>query len=473
MASNFVGPDFILKGYLARQELNQRAQQLADEHKNAQDLLQFHYKALDQTAKEHKETIDLERGKAKENAGRFYNSIMGNLQSIPQDTPVQNLPQPTSGGQYQPGVNEALPTTTPGQPWMFKSPLVSEIAPEGIPIYPTYQSMLQKAGMAQEDIKAYGAGREAEAKLPSEISLKQHENELQQQLEAIKAAYGVNLQNVKDIASGQRTRDTIAGRLEGDRIQASARMRAAQIGKETNPDDVQNEFYAITHGLTDKVTPKSAPAVDGMYRDTGYKPFTIKDADNLNSYHTLNGLFDDMRKAISQIPDSYQGSVKSFLASKNPLAIGLTNDLKNIEARSPVAARELFGIDKGRLTNMEVSAAKQALLPGGIDKTGGLSNVGRLQRDRNNKIWNEDLGGMPLEQKANILVRNGFAGQFKTSILDDKGNRYEGNVEDLPDLEPGNFVLMQNPKTKAKEYIPAKNVKTALDDKGFKLAYEN
>jgi len=291
-------------------------------------------------------------------------------------------------------------------------------------------------------------------------------------LEAVKAAYGLNLQNVKDTAAGQRTRDTIAGRLEGDRIQASARMRAAQIGKETNPDDVQNEFYAITHGLTDKVTPKSTPAVDGMFKDTGYKPFTTKDADNLKNLHSLNGLLDDMRNAISQIPDGYKGSVASFLASKNPLAIGLTNDLNAIEARAPIAVRGLFGIEKGRMTNLEVSSAKKALMPGGIDKTGGLSNVSRLQRDRNNKIWNEDLGGMPLEQKADILKSN-FAGLVKSSIMDSKGNRYEGNVEDLPDLEPGNFVLMQNPKTKAKEYIPAKNVKTALDDKGYKLAYEN
>lgn len=484
----------VLKAYLARQELDQRATQLAQEHEQAQNLLKFHYKELDSTAKQHKETLDLQKALFKQKMQEHYNELYGNVQSAPESAQYQ-----TAGTQVSPDQPQGIIDQTPGtqggvqadqnigvlpgiqhqiltkaNPWQINPDETKNLGIGPLTIDPEYQNRMRGLGQVQADIEGAKEGAKTKAewdiRAPIEFQKQANKNQLDQQLEVMKLAGQYRLAGFNADASMKRAQAEIEGRHQDTLLHVNAMKEIAKQKNAPDPDAAANEFDAYTTGLTDKVSPKNTPAIDGMLRDTGYKPFTIKDKDNLNNLHSLKGLFDDMRTVINQIPDGFQGNVDTFLASKSPLALKLTNDINNIEARAPVAARGLFGIDKGRLTNMEVSSAKKALMPGGVGKEGGLSNLSRLERDRNNRIWNENLGGMPLDQKAQIIKRNGFAGEFKTNIRDSQGNVVEGNVEDLPNMQSGK-VLMQDPKTKKRVWVDASDAKKALDEEGFKLAY--
>lgn len=478
-----VGPDFILKGYLARQELQQRAQQLAQEHQQAQDLLQFHYKQLDQNYKQNKERTDLLRLQVRDQMQQHLNEIMGMPDEalMPQSAREQFAPsqqisaqQPQQTTDTQTGQTALTPNiqTNLGfqqaKPWQYSTPEMQQAGISPVTIDPYYQKKMADVMANQEYLKSKA---KAEGEEPTELKKIGALGANQQALEAKRAADAQALQKLRDVGLDARWDRRNQTTLDAARIHADAMIKAKQMGQDVDPDEVTAEYWAATTGKAPLPTnAKHRAAVLDMMKDNGTRVFNDKEAADLNSMHNMDGIFQDMQDLVNKIPDGWKGNVKSFLESKSPLATQLSNQLDAIAARAPVAARALFGIDKGRLTNMEVSSAKQALAKGGIGRDTGGENISRLQRDFNNKIWEDKLGGMTVKQKAQVLKDNGFGGQFKASIKDNNGNIIEGNAEDIPDLPAGSKVFMQAPDGKSTGYIDASNIEDYAK-KGFKLAY--
>lgn len=453
MSEFWTGPESILRGYLARQELNQRQQQLDQERQNAQDLVALHQKQIDQSAKQFGEQMKFRQMLVKNAMQEHLNELYGDNLSAPASAITgigsqTDLSQEPNETQDQSGNIGILPGIQhnmqfQAKPWQMNIPGMEDLGP--VTIDPDYQSKLARIGLNQAKTAAYQKGLEKAATFPfdeklaneaagSKFALKQAD--IEGRLKGIESTYGYKT-NI------EAAHDEKAIRVA--EIQALAKELTAQ-GKQADPQEISDFYDNVTNGTLDydRIPAKYKPGISTLLRQHGEKLFGTKQNDDLAGISVLDNTFENLRDLANNYFASekdYGGRAMTYLKSLSPFS-ELTNKINQIEQQAPNLVRNLAGVKNGRITNLELTKMLHGMVSGKLSREMLLDNIDNLQRLATGRILDYQLGSMPLAQQSRILNKfPNYYNRYKVPIMDRQGNIGEVYAEDYnKDIESGEYL---------------------------------
>lgn len=420
----------VLKAYLARQELDQRATQLAQEHSQAQDLLKYHYKELDQTAKQHKETIDLQKALFKQKMNQHYNELMGNTQSAPESAQYQTADTQVSPNQPQgiidqsPGTQGGVPADqnigilpgiqhqilTKANPWQYNPPEAQGLGIGPVTIDPDYQNKMRGLGQVQADIEGAkeGAKTKAEWDVRAPIEFQKQSNLLENQ----RAIQGEKTQSAWDIANARITSAEEQGGLNRSSRERIASMnnavkREAIKAKlnDAQTNDLYGGFVAAADGQRKLGSSKIDQPIANALARAGWVNQDPKVAVAANDQITLENHLNNAQKFI----DAKTGNdAMDALSTRDYAGQVLNPDLKQkwdtFKMGSLGATKALSGYTN-RLNLPELQLSVQGF-PTRVDsKPIGQAKINSGWTQLWNNQWDKAYGGMPDDQKIWKLER--------------------------------------------------------------------
>lgn len=447
----------VLKAYLARQELDQRATQLAQEHEQAQNLLKFHYKELDNTAKQHKETIDLQKAIFKQKMGQHYNELMGNVQSAPESAQYQtadtqvypNQPQGiidqspgTQGGVDVGGGNLGLlpgiqhQILTKANPWQYNPPEAEGLGISPVTIDPQYQQKMRDLGQVQADIEGAKKGAETKAEwdVRAPIEFQKQSNLLENQ----RAIQGEKTQSAWDIANARITSAEEQGGLNRSSRERIASMnnavkREAIKAKlnDAQTNDLYGGFVAAADGQRRLGSNKNDAAISSALARAGWINQDPKVASAANDQITLENHLNNAQEFVN----AKTGNDLADAAATLPHGIGqnLNPNLKQkwdtFQMGSLGATKAISGYTN-RLNLPELQLSRQGFPTAADSRDAGQTKINSGWTQLWNNQWDKALAGMPDDQKLWKLER-------QSGGMDGLITRYSGKQIENPHYAEG------------------------------------
>jgi DNA-binding transcriptional MerR regulator len=422
--SEFLDTGGTLRAYLARQELNQRQQQLDQQREYAKDLLDLHNKQLDQTAKAHMDDVKYRNMVFKQIAQEHYNNLLGNPLDAPSSsitgitpqtsidqqpneqyipgatTPAGQANQPAQIGAITPDVQHSMQFQA--QPWQYTPPEMqgSDIGP--LTIDPDYQAKLQRAGLSQATMDAHRLALMRAAIQPFEMQLAGQKND------AAEERLRDQIQNKLELMDKANQARLTQTQMKDATSEIVAWIRAAaMMNNQLNPDSIVEHWQAQRLGNEDEnSTPmKERGPVQGLMRRAGgERPFSTKDAANLRQITSLDGMFgrlEDVGKYLSDEPSGRMaGYLKSFLPTE------FNNALNQFRMDAPEGVRKLTGVNTGRLLQFELENFIKANAGGVMKHSIYVKDLADLKQDYYQEVLGNLLGGMPMSQQSDIINAN-------------------------------------------------------------------
>jgi hypothetical protein len=451
----------VLKGYLARQELDQRNQQLFLEHKQAQDMLKMHYKALDDAANQHKEKIDLERGKLREDAMTHYNLIYGSLDQAPASaqypgvqTQISQQPQQSqdlSQDSILPGVQHQLAGIGGAIPWQMNPPSLEGTGVGPITIDPNYQQKFKQLGLLQADI----AGAKKKAETQGEYDVR---GPIEQERADTLAQNRRDLQSDKDQAAMDRLEKGIASKEDIARLGRETQrsiaaghdaVRREVLKAKGSDQDIQDSLGAFDQAVTGQrklTSGKGDKTAANAIAKLGWINMDPKNAQAMNGATSIENMADRAQEFVDNM-------------SSNPGENWLNSTIVGAQSSDPKArafnkAADQVESERMAFARMQAETSQRLNLPEYVSASKGLplkkdtpeiaqqkvddirSNAWKIQ-------WNNAMGGMTTDQKLYKLQRqNGGL----TGLI----NRYEGKKITNPHYNESGV----DPKLAAQKTIP-------------------
>jgi len=397
--------EFSLRGYIARQELNLRQQQLDQEREQAQQLLDYHTKQLDMLEKQHKEDMGLRKGMLKQMMQSQLNAHYGTPDQVPQNTPLSALGQPQSqpftpnvpGQEF--GIGQGLPTMSQGQTWQKNVPGFEDaFGPGGlnVDIDPNYVARENQNQLGQAAVLAKAQGMAEAEKFPylSQLAAQQGDQKYALGMMTANAANlrNTNTNQTRELVGYLNYMKSIERPQPGMPTQSEVNSLASQI--------LTGEV--IPSGVS---TPVMRAALD-LIHNAGYV-VPPKDARGAvgEAFGKVMGALNKAMAFAQSLPEKpgYLGSFESAVGANVPM---INRDLKakrdELKGQVLLLTRSLSDYNT-RLNIPELEATESWLPTATDDRATAIKKVETMIMTQYQGLWNKAMAGMGDNQKIQFM----------------------------------------------------------------------
>lgn len=403
----------IIRSYM--EGVRSRQEELAQQQKNVIET-----ERLKQQKEQHE--AELKQRQDHFNATHGLAKAMSDLAVIEHKQKIQNsfletgVAPPDSTVTQQPGetTTPQVPGVIPGSLQPFQAPGTQTLDIPGIlhsaglpnpEQYRTQQANLQRISQQPEIELAGGkAGAEETAKLPGLLQLETTKEAAALKIKQDQFQKDKDLQNLKDIAAGQRATEGHASAERVANIRAYATLHKP-VGAKFDEGAAADMVTANEVGSGELSSPNSEP---GRFQRSlllahGSVPLDKNTIAKLGTLGSIPTFLDTLEKFKNEnLPDTSAGIPLSGIKSLIP-GTKIKNDLAQIDINAGPVASIFEGL-KGRRTMQQMDLAKQAMRSPLTTKAQAQERIEMLRKEAASQISNEVLGNVPEDQKVRILA---------------------------------------------------------------------